>query len=450
MDGSSSVRDNILRFAVEKLLGNKGNKAGNRSGYFAVIATRIPLEFHPTNSNPGFLHEQAEQIQVAKHLRFCVAIHPGFTGAVTIAPSEPILAEAARSIMIEKGFSAPQKLLDALELSGMDKGDRGELVAMLLILQAYDLARQEIEKETAERRPYIPLVMMLSRLIRPFDNVKSAMPTCAPADHNEPQPLKEAFKDAHIYVTHFIRVYDSESLSQEHLKGFIQRGAAILCMHGQQGIDIGLPYLCGTSLLGNAGLAMIQVKNDATHGIIPWRALFNAMDPFKLGIVGKAQANIPILRLVFALGSQRSIVMPIRPARRSSGRLRAQQLADMNDDDKNTDDEDENMDDEDENVDGGDENVPDEEEHVEYRPRLSRFVAYDVWCAGMSQDTWHPIKSIHTQSLYKDLINLSNRVNKVFELPKDAHSSERGLVEIRQMMVPCATASGNHWRWKEK
>jgi len=79
--------------------------------------------------------------QVEKYMRVCLLVHDGFETGVTISPSEPILAEAARRLMIEPAaFDVPRSLLQQLEKPGLDKGNRGELIAELLLILASDAA----------------------------------------------------------------------------------------------------------------------------------------------------------------------------------------------------------------------------------------------------------------------------------------------------------------------
>jgi len=52
----------------------------------------------------------------------CLSVDPGFETAITIAPSEPLLAEASYLLMRSSAFDLPRSLLTELELPGLDKG----------------------------------------------------------------------------------------------------------------------------------------------------------------------------------------------------------------------------------------------------------------------------------------------------------------------------------------
>ena len=61
----------------------------------ACMSVRIPLEF-----NMRTLHSHdMERTFVEKHMRVCLSVDPGFETALTIAPSEPVLAEASYLLM---------------------------------------------------------------------------------------------------------------------------------------------------------------------------------------------------------------------------------------------------------------------------------------------------------------------------------------------------------------
>jgi hypothetical protein len=103
----------------------------------ACISVRMPLEFNLRSRS-------MEKTLVEKHLRVCLHVDPGFETAVTIAPSEPLLAEASSLIMSDPAFDLPHHLLKELENRGLDKGNRGELIGMALCLLARDAAARKL------------------------------------------------------------------------------------------------------------------------------------------------------------------------------------------------------------------------------------------------------------------------------------------------------------------
>ena len=62
------------------------------------MAVRLALEFNATT----LVSQIKEKEQVEKYMRVCLLVNEGFETAVTIAPSEPLLAEGAFLIMREQ------------------------------------------------------------------------------------------------------------------------------------------------------------------------------------------------------------------------------------------------------------------------------------------------------------------------------------------------------------
>jgi hypothetical protein len=57
----------------------------------ACMSVRLALEFNGKTLRA----QDIERKLVEKHMRLCLSVDPGFEAAITIAPSEPLLAEAS-------------------------------------------------------------------------------------------------------------------------------------------------------------------------------------------------------------------------------------------------------------------------------------------------------------------------------------------------------------------
>ena len=79
----------------------------------------------------------------------------------------------------------------------------------------------------------------------------------------------------------------------------------MLCATNQAGIDGIIPFLLAgyTIFPDNIGVILWRVENDSTFPDQPDPSLFEAMDPYKLGILNQGD-NIPIIRIIFALASK--------------------------------------------------------------------------------------------------------------------------------------------------
>ncbi|KAI0288403.1 hypothetical protein BC826DRAFT_1107716 [Russula brevipes] len=106
----------------------------SQEAVLACLSVRFGLEFDLSDPNT-----RAVQItQVERHLRLCLAASPGLDCLLTAAGSEPFLAKAAADLIHRSPKTSAQHLASHGELNCIDRGQRGELVASLLIMQARD------------------------------------------------------------------------------------------------------------------------------------------------------------------------------------------------------------------------------------------------------------------------------------------------------------------------
>lgn len=117
--GKGQVRNEIVDFAASKLIcGESENiptgldddqQLGVKSSdsissrltnilfFLACMAVRLALEFNSTTLKS----RQRERLQVAKHMRICIKVSDGFETIVSVASSEPILAEGAPTLHVQ-------------------------------------------------------------------------------------------------------------------------------------------------------------------------------------------------------------------------------------------------------------------------------------------------------------------------------------------------------------
>src|SRR6267142_2303474 len=109
---------------------------------YTVLSQRLALDantpqylFHCASP---FDSMQVMHEQIANHMRVCVAIGDGIESVRAIAPSEPILSEAASRIMASNDFSLSSALSTVLKGYCINQGDRGELLAASFFAWARD------------------------------------------------------------------------------------------------------------------------------------------------------------------------------------------------------------------------------------------------------------------------------------------------------------------------
>ena len=386
----------------------------------ACLAVRLGLDFKATS----WLDRDAERVQVERHMRLCLRATDGFRTMVTISPSEPLLAEASWEIM-RKWLSrteAPKALLRHISDSYLNAGSRGEVVGALLLLLARDKAIQDrkIPEPLMENMSPADLKrdgLIKGRILTAIEFLDALLPTSSHTKirklkpiryshgYNLSTPLQRAFSKANIYFTHFIKVHDFEMVNREYLWGIFCRGAAIICANNQRGVDIIVPMLMGTILRPECITAiLIQIKNDGSFTNNMYTPLFDMMDPLEVNLFSENDAKTqqpPILRIVFALASERSGVAVRVP---------------------------------------GDCRSP--------RSPVDKFTSYDFWIAGVSTESFGVIPDEQTSNLYRLLLDRTRNVFDGYneEVAKAGDKPNKGRIHFRRMMHAAAAPSIDHFQ----
>jgi hypothetical protein len=329
---------------------------------------------------------------IERHMRLCVAATTGLETLITVAGSEPLLAEAARELLDLTKKRPVRLLADNSDLNCIDRGMRGELVATLLIMRARDVS------SVTSRSVYVTDFI---KALLPKDDYEKLQNSRPPySQHlNDTRTFEEVFKGYTMWFNHVIRIRNTEMINVRSLWKFITRGAMVMCANNQRGVDIVLPICDPSGKLSprNVTAILVQVKNDKTFKREPKKTLFDAMDPFEVELFSKGDSPLPVIRMVFALASDEPGVSfaPV-PERRHHG---------------------------------------------------GRFTAYDIWCAGLSRDTFNGIdpdvdsyKKLLTRSLQPhDAYNLSEMKDQYQD---DLTINARG--SLRRRMEPLADLEDEH------
>ncbi|KAI9436499.1 hypothetical protein H4582DRAFT_2078772 [Lactarius indigo] len=283
--GNEEIRVNLLDFAVQKLLcGKPGDKSlTGSSDVLQVLSQCLVLDIN----TPQYLFNSASPLdamrtmheQIANHMRVCVAVGGGIESLCGIAPSEPILSEAASDIMLSKEFDLPRAL--SLVLTGFSSRPRR--------------SRRIIGGQLSSLGP----VTGLSN--NNFLDLGNGMSDFLPV------PLLHK-------ATKTVRKSVQKLLARRFLLYFMTRGAAALGANCQPGFDAVYPYLYDSFDLNvkKVGFIIVQVKNDSNTSRSDDLKIFQNMDPFKCGILDLSdtedgQFPIPIIRIVFSISGPDSI-----------------------------------------------------------------------------------------------------------------------------------------------
>ncbi|KAF8518334.1 hypothetical protein JB92DRAFT_3095200 [Gautieria morchelliformis] len=304
-NGTRAAKRDIVQFAEYKLL--NGQKATEDAyANMAPLATRLPLEFNALND----IGRYAEKQLVESHMRLCFTTVPETNKMYTVAPSEPILVEAATCIMVDKEGLKDYTAVDVLNIllvDGYISGDRGVLVCMLLMLLARDQACHvpRIPSKGLYFHTLVPVTKFLASL---FVDGHKATVLGAQAYEGGPS-LEEAFKDSWTYCTHFVKVEDHTVVNRKFLMRLMARGAGILCADGQLGIDVIIPVCYKGKTLATENITVIAVlSKNVAHLRKPRNALFANMDPYYAGIFSADHpGDIPIIKLVLNVGAKSAV-----------------------------------------------------------------------------------------------------------------------------------------------
>jgi len=344
-------------FTKQKLLGSSSVtlKEDNKAGILACLSVRFALEF---NADTNALAVACAQVE--RHMRLCITATSGLEKLVTLAGSEPLLAEAACDLMKRASMDPVCRLVKHSDLNCIDRGRRGELIAAFILMQARDKA--------AVRKRWMSVCEFMEALL-PSSAYRELL--CSRPNYyrrEEDKQFDETFKDYRMWFNHVIKIEAADMISADSLWKFITRGAMIVCKHNQFGVDIVLPACVAQQNLSRDTITaiFIQVKNDKTYTDKIKSKLFDAMDPFLVGLFPEGQSPRPVIRVVFALASPKSAV-------NFSNHQRTREP-----------------------------HYPDD------------FTAFDVWCAGLSDDTFRHIGDDVTP--YKVLLERSLQPHDAFDL----------------------------------
>jgi hypothetical protein len=292
--------DELLHFAKQKLLDGKETlEKEDSAGSLACLSVRFALEF-----NADSISRDAACKQVERHMRLCLAATTGFESLITIAGSEPLLAEAAEELMRDSGANPVRYLANHSDLHCVDRGRRGELVAALIIMQARDM----VAAQAPTRQRWVSVGDFMQALL-PTDQYQD-LDTSRPTfwRQGEDRTFTQTFGGYAMWFNHVIRIEEDKLINAEYLWSFITRGAMIIGTHNQNGVDIILPLCLKTGELSRETVSamLIQVKNSNEYGYDMKKKLFDGLGPFQVGLFKKGSTVRPVIRMVFALSSQKS------------------------------------------------------------------------------------------------------------------------------------------------
>ena len=265
--GANDVQREIFTFAKIKLLGlldaddpclSSEQKSTKPDGELAALGTRLMLEFEPLRESAD---QEARLVEGHMRIAYSVPKHRHYLRGGT--PSEPVLAEAAACIMDNMSHTLLATLEGYLKIGLISKGERGELVSRLLLTLAHDkcVTFDPDKAHEAQFSKPIPVVHFLEALVgrRHMEAILDSK--LNNVDNNI--TFREAFKDAKLNFTHFVRGGDASVITDKAAWMALSRCMAFQCANGQWMIDLYIPILLWDEKLSRYVVSgiFIQIKN---------------------------------------------------------------------------------------------------------------------------------------------------------------------------------------------
>lgn len=277
--------------------------------YLAALTTRLNLQLDITRAEG--LAEQAKLVESHMRIAFCAPDHQQYLRSGT--PSEPILAEAAIKCMAQLRKDDMDSFAQRLASTGLgiraetfkpdtiaghlaqflrkgiaDKGERGELVARLLVTEAFDHAAQVEQVDHAcqhlasQGTGEVTVVQFFKSLLgETYVNKVLNMHADNMGADNE-MTFEDVFAKSAIRFTHFVRGGDDWTNTSEAAFGGLGRGFAVICRPGTEAVDFYIPVVMDKSQPlseENTTAILIQVKD--TQKAHPVNRVVSSIEKFR-------------------------------------------------------------------------------------------------------------------------------------------------------------------------
>ncbi|TFY64621.1 hypothetical protein EVJ58_g2500 [Rhodofomes roseus] len=320
------IQARIIEIARDKLIGSRTSESEEsttntimnwqENQLFACLSQRLQLEFNCTT----YTAQQYARQQVEGHMRICIKMDESYESMFSISGSEPLLAEAAYSAMSDPSFNAPEALKLVLNKFSVHKGDRGELLTLLLLTLARDAT---VGKADESGRPDSGVRGRMFKISDFFGNLLQGF---QPNPGHEDSRVSESehlsvdkvstiddfirdFRECYLHFNHFVKLHQQSVPNPKNLLALLARGAAVLCANNQPGVDAILTGIHGDyAHPSKLCVILVQSKNDSKYTAVPQEEIFNAMDPYVSEMLVPPDETLdtkPIIRIVFALAVER-------------------------------------------------------------------------------------------------------------------------------------------------
>ncbi|KAH7334560.1 hypothetical protein B0J17DRAFT_734066 [Rhizoctonia solani] len=300
---SDQKLDHVIEFAMQKLTANIAPEHVSQSEV-AALSMRIGITFE---SKTHACREMESRL-VEAHMRVMYAIPEHWEYILSGSSSEPVLAEAAARYLnkVSKdgiAISGPRILSDNCRNGFVAWGEQGGLCGRLLMTIAHDIAVTATPDQISEslkdpdvifHRP-VPVLAFLRALFA--DRHHGTILEATPLTDKTGEKLQDAFKEAFVSFSHFVRAGDYAMLEAESLRTALFRGMAIQATDNKESMNAVIPIHMGhitSSIITKTTSAInLQFKNRK-------RALPCSVDRS----ITVPDFEQPVISIVFELGEE--------------------------------------------------------------------------------------------------------------------------------------------------
>ncbi|KAI0782308.1 hypothetical protein C8Q75DRAFT_811743 [Abortiporus biennis] len=253
---SYAFPDNLIKYARCKLLCSHGIDIKARDvsteGRLAVLDVLLHLQFKPCTNIIGRIQKgkiPTEEELIYAHMRYVHSIPEHRIYSYSSYPSEPILAEAAAQQLhffsTRYPPSTSSSLIDVLceqvDNGLIDIGERGEVVARLLIIRAA-MRAVEVECKEGDQLWYSKGNKVKTFIQELFQKGYSDQILASTPDNTcVGQTFEDALGNMTMRLTHFEKLKDGSGLSQEGAQAAFTRGCGYICEGMQESVDLMIP-----------------------------------------------------------------------------------------------------------------------------------------------------------------------------------------------------------------
>ncbi|EMD38833.1 hypothetical protein CERSUDRAFT_122386 [Gelatoporia subvermispora B] len=439
---SEALQSNLADHVTDQLLGGSkmyqyAMSCLDDEERFAILSSRLGLEFKPT-SRPFIADaEDCELRQVQKHLRVVLDMVPlsHLRTTLTVSPSEPTVVEAASRLMRREGFHAGIALYSILlrHAPPVSRGFHGDIVVASVILDTLDNCTFDhfgqktrfivpvknflealLPQDSCEQLNYSPssrssehhtsdLEEMFQRssivILDTLDNctfdhfgqktrfivpVKNFLEALLPQDSCEQLNYSPSSRSSEHHTSDLEEMFQRSSMAldlgvlrREILIRYVVRGAGIICSSKDGRVDLVLPFLySGNALTAtNVSAVLVRVRNATADSPTSHLDLQDDMNPYTLGMFPEGEA-LPVIRIFVDVKSRQT-------QHRSKDPVTGRYIRDA-----------------------PPQVYPTHHSKLHRGEPPSGYTSFDVWCHGLSSKTFRTIKPEHDK-VYQDLQDLT-------------------------------------------